>query len=173
MLKDPYPFEGKPRDDFEAWWIMGQMFIQDQPEKFDETGRTINSVGGILKKYAAAWHVQWERQALAGEFPSSWTTYQNDIVLRFEDKEARDEAFADLERAQYEGDIRDMFTKIQIYNDKAQLTGAGLNKLILDRLPVKILEQMHTIDLTRRTDQEMIDTIMKSGRTVMGMLCPK
>jgi hypothetical protein len=139
-LKDSYPFEGKPGDDFETWWIMVQTFIQDQPEKFDNTGRTINWAGGLLKKYAAAWHVQWERQALAGKFPRSWTTYQNNIVLRFEDKEARDEAFADLDKVQYEGDIGDMFTKIQMYNDKAQLKGAGVKKLILDRLPVKILE---------------------------------
>jgi hypothetical protein len=43
--------------------------------------------------------VQWERQALAGKFPRSWTTYQNDLTLRFENKEARDEAYADLERS--------------------------------------------------------------------------
>jgi len=164
-LKDPYPFEGKPGDDFEAWWIMVQTFIQDQPEKFDETGRTINWVGGLLEKYAAAWHIQWERQALAGTFPRSWTLYQNDLALRFEDKEAHDEAFADLEKVQSNGDIRDMFTEIQMYNDKAQLKGAGLKKLILNRLPVKILEQMNTVNLTGRTDQEMIDTINKAGRT--------
>jgi len=58
-----------------------------------------------------------------------------------------------------------MFTEIQLSNDKAQLTGAGLKKLILDRRPVKILEQMHTVDLTGRTDQEMINTITKAGRT--------
>jgi len=165
MLKDPYPFEGKPGDDCETWWIIVKTFIQDQPEKFDQTGRTINWVSGLLKQYAAAWHVQWERQALAGKFPRSWTSYQNDISLRFEHKEARDEAFADLEKVSYEGDIRDMFMKIQMYNNKAQLTGAGLKKLIFDQLPVKILEQMHTVDLTGRTDREMIDTITKAGRT--------
>ena len=92
-LKDPYPFEGKAGDDFEARWIMVQIFIHDQPEKFDETGRTINWVGGLLNKYAAARHVQWERQALPGKFPRSWTTYLNDIALRFEDKEAQDGFF--------------------------------------------------------------------------------
>jgi len=58
-----------------------------------------------------------------------------------------------------------MFTKIQLYNDKAQLTGAGLKKLILDRLPEKVLSQMHVVDLTGKTDQEMIDIITKAGRT--------
>jgi len=119
----------------------------------------------LLKKYAAAWHVQWERQALAGKFPRSWTTYQNHLMLRFEDKEARDKAYADLEKVRYEGDIRDMFTKILMYKDKAQLTGAGLKQLILDRLPEKVLLQMHVVDLTRKTDQEMIDIITKAGRT--------
>jgi hypothetical protein len=164
-LKNPFPFEGKPGEYFEAWWILVQTFIQDQPEKFDDSGRTINWIGGLMKKYAAAWHVPWERQALKGLFPRSWTTYQNDLVLRFEDREVRDEAYADLEKVRYEGDIWDMFTKIQMYNDKAQLTGAGLNKLILDRLPEKVLGQMHVVDLTRKTDQEMIEIITKAGRT--------
>jgi len=164
-LKDPFPFEGKPGDDFDAWWITVQTFIQDQPEKFDDSGRTINWIGGLMRKYAAAWHVQWERQALKGLFPRSWTTYQNDLVLRFEDHEARDEAYADLEKVRYEGDIQDMFTKIQMFNDKPQLTGAGLKKLILDRLPENVLGQMHVVDLTGKTDQEMIEIITKAGRT--------
>jgi len=33
-------------------------------------------------------------------------------MLRFEDKEARDEADGDLEKVHYEADIRDIFTKI-------------------------------------------------------------
>jgi len=142
-----------------------QTFIQDQPEKFKDSGRTINWIGGLMRKYAAAWHVQWKSQALKAIFPRSWTMYQNDLVLYFEDREARDEAYADLRKGRYEGDIRDMFTKIQMYNDKAQLTGAGLKKSMLDRLPVKVLGQMHLVDLTRKTDQEMIEIITKDGRT--------
>jgi hypothetical protein len=41
-LKDPYPFEGMPGEDFDAWWIIVQTCIQDQPEKFDDSRRTIN-----------------------------------------------------------------------------------------------------------------------------------
>jgi hypothetical protein len=55
-LKDPYPFEGKPGDDFDALWIIVQTFIQDQPEKFNYSGSSINWIGGFLTKYAAAWH---------------------------------------------------------------------------------------------------------------------
>ena len=105
-----------------------------------------------MKQYEAAQHVQWERQALAGKFPRSWPTYQNHLMLRFEDKEAWGKAYAELEKIRYDGDIRDMFTKSLMTNDKAQLTGAGLKKLILDWLPVKVLEQMHTVDLTRKSD---------------------
>jgi hypothetical protein len=57
-----------------------------------------------------------------------------------------------------------MFTKLQMYNHMAQLTGAGLKILILDRLPEKVLSQMHMVDLTGKTDQEMIDIITKAGR---------
>jgi len=52
-----------------------------------------------------------------------------------------------------------------MYNDKAMVSGAALKKLILDRLPHKILEQMHTIDLTGKTDDEIITIITNAGRT--------
>jgi hypothetical protein len=164
-LKDPKPFEGNPGDDFDDWWVMLETFIHDQPEKFQDPGRTINWVGGFLHKYAGAWHVQWERKALAGEYPRSWTTYQNDIKLRFENKEARDVAYSKMGKIRYQGCIRDMFTRIQTFNDKAQITGAALKKFILERLPSKILDQMHVVDLTGKTDQEMIDIITNAGKT--------
>jgi hypothetical protein len=164
-LKDPKPFEGNPGDDFDDWWVMLETFIHDQPEKFEDSGRTINWVGGFLQKYAGAWHVQWERKALAGQYPRSWTTYQNDIKLRFENKEARDVAYSKMGKIRYAGCIRDMFTRIQTFNDKAQITGAALKKFILERLPNKILDQMHVVDLTGKTDQEMIDIITNAGKT--------
>jgi hypothetical protein len=164
-LKDPKPFEGNPGDDFDDWWVMLETFIHDQPEKFEDPGRTINWVGGFLQKYAGAWHVQWERKALAGYYPRSWTTYQNDIKLRFENKEARDVAYSKMGKIRYKGCIRDMFTRIQAFNDKAQSTGAALKKFILERLPTKILNQMHVVDLTGKTDQEMIDIIINAGKT--------
>jgi len=164
-LKDPKPFEGNPGDDFDDWWVMLETFIHDQPEKFEDSGRTINWVGGFLQKYAGAWHVQWERKALAGQYHRSWTTYQNDIKLRFENKEARNVAYSKMGKIRYQGCIRDMFTRIQTFNDKAQITGAALKKFILKRLPAKILDQMHVVDLTRKTDQEMIDIITNAGKT--------
>jgi hypothetical protein len=59
-----------------------------------------------------------------------------------------------------------MFTQIQTHNDKALVTGAALTKLILERLQPKILNQMHTVDLTGKTNQEIMSIITSAGRTV-------
>jgi len=79
--------------------------------------------------------------------------------------QARDALYAEFEKIQYQGDTRNMFKTIQMHNDKAQLTGGGLSKLILDRLPERILGQMHTVDLTGNWDKEMIEIISKARRT--------
>jgi hypothetical protein len=92
------------------------------------------------------------------------TGYVNALTLRFEDKDARDEAYSELEKVRYEGCIRDMFTQIQTHNDKALVTGAALKKFILERILQKILEQMHTVDLTRKTDQEIMSILTSAGR---------
>jgi hypothetical protein len=94
------------------------------------------------------------------------TGYINALTLRFEDKDAGDEAYSELEKVRYEGCIQDMFTQIQTHNDKAMVTGAALKKLILERLPQKILDQMHTVDQTGKTDQEIISVITNAGRTL-------
>jgi hypothetical protein len=60
------------------------------------------------------------------------TGYVNALKLRFEDKDAKDAAYADMEKVRYEGCIRDMFTKIQTFNDKAMVTRAALKKMILE-----------------------------------------
>jgi len=52
-----------------------------------------------------------------------------------------------------------------MYNDRALVSGAALKKIILDRLPNKILEQMHTVDLTGITDNGLISIITHAGRT--------
>jgi hypothetical protein len=58
-----------------------------------------------------------------------------------------------------------MFTKIQTLNDQAMVTGTALRKMILEILPQKITEQMHTVDLTGTTDQDIISIITTAGRT--------
>jgi hypothetical protein len=69
------------------------------------------------------------------------------------------------ESIRYEGCIQDMFTKIQTFNDKAMVTGAALRKMILERLPQKIIDEIHTVDLTGKTDKEIISSITTVGRT--------
>jgi len=163
-IPEPKQFEGKPGDDFETWWILIQVYIEDQPEKFPKDERTINWKESSMDRYATAWHIQWLIGTLNGTHPKLMTGYISALKLRFEDWDAKDEAYANLEEVRYEGCIRDMFTKIQMYNNKAWVTGAALKKLSLERLPQKILEQMHTVDLTGKTDQDIITIIMNAGR---------
>jgi hypothetical protein len=101
-----------------------------------------------MKSYAASLHSQWIKGTLPGLHPKSMTGYVIALKLRFEDKDTKNEAYADIEKVRYEGCIPDMFTKIQTFNDTAMVTGAALKKIILERLPQKILELMHTVDLT-------------------------
>jgi hypothetical protein len=98
-------------------------------------------------------------------YPKSLPGYINALKLRFEDKDANDEAYAKLEKVRYEGCICDMFTQIQTFNDKAMITGPALRKLILERLPHKILDQMHTVDQAGKSNHEIISIISNDGKT--------
>jgi hypothetical protein len=164
-MKEPKIFFGKAGEDFDTWWVLLQVFIKDHPERFPEDERTIDWIGSLMDSYAVSWHIQWLKGMLAGTYPKSMTGYVNALTLRFEDKDARDEAYSELEKVRYEGCIMDMFTQIQTHNDKALVMGAAPKKLILERLPQKILEQMHTVDLTGKTDQEIISIITNARRT--------
>jgi hypothetical protein len=106
----------------------------------------------LIDSYAASWHIQWIQGTVAGLHPKSPTGHVNALELRFEDKNAKDEAYGDLIEIRYEGCIRDMCTKNQTFNDKAMVSGADLKKLKGERLPQKIIDQMHTVDLTGKTD---------------------
>jgi len=164
-IKEPINFFGNAGEDFDTWWILVQVYIVDQPEKFPKDDRTIDWIGLLMKGYAVSWHIQWNKGTLSGAHPKSMTGYVNALKLRFEDKDAQDEAYADMEEVRYEGCIHDMFTKIQTFNHKAKVSGAALKKIILQRLPQKIIEQMHTVDLTGKTDQELNAIITSAGRT--------
>jgi len=164
-IKEPKQFEGKPGEDFDTWWIMMEVYIHDQPEKFPKNERTIDWIGSLMDTYAAAWHIQWIQGTLSGKYPKSITGCIQELKLRFEDEDAKDVAYADLERGWYEGCIGDMFTTIHMYNAKAMVSGAALTKFILDRLPRKGFEQMHVIDLTGKTNEKIIIIITNVGRT--------
>jgi len=142
-----------------------EVYIRVQPEKFPNDERTIVWIGSLMDKYAAVWHIQWIKGTMSGKHPKSITGYIQSLKLRFEDKDAKNKAYNSLEKVRYDGCIRDMFTQIQMHNDKALVSRVALKKIILDRLPHKILEQMHTIDLTSKTDEEIIAIITNAGRT--------
>jgi len=164
-IKVPKKLYGKAGEVFDTWWVLVQVYIEDQPEKFPKDERIIDWIGSLMDSYAASWHIQWLKGTLNGTHRKSMTGYVNALKLRFEDRDAKDEAYVDLERIRYEGCIHNMIIKIQTFNDKAMVTGAALNKLILERLPQKILEQMHVVDLTGKSDQEIITNITNAGRT--------
>jgi len=131
-IKEPKQFEGKPGDDFDTWWILVHVYIEDQPEIFPMDERTMDWIGSLMDKYAAAWHIQWLKGTLNGTHPKSMMGYVNALKLRFKDRDAKDEVYSDQDQVGYEGCIRDMFTKIQRYNDKALVSGAAFKKLILE-----------------------------------------
>jgi len=87
------------------------------------------------------------------------------MKLQFGDKDAYDEAYPNLEDVSYTWCIRDMFTQIQMKNDKAMVSGAGVNKIILNHLRHMILEQIYTVNLRGKTHHEIIAIIANAGRT--------
>jgi len=145
--------------------VLVQVYSEDKPEKFQKDERTIDWIGSLMDSYAAAWHIQRLKGTLAGVHLKSMTGYVNALKLRFENRDAKDEPYADSEKVRYEGCIRDMFTQIQTYNNRAMVTGAALKKLILQWLPQKIIEQMHTVDPMGKTDLEIITIITNAERT--------
>ena len=85
-----------------------------------------------MKSYSVLWHIQWIKGTLSGTHPKSITGYVNALQLRFEDKDAKHEAYLDMEKVRYEGCTCYMFTKIETINDKAMVTSAALKKMILE-----------------------------------------
>jgi len=120
-----------------------------------------------MDKYAAAWHIQWLKSPFSGKRPKSLTGYVQALNVWIENQEAQDDAYASLETAQYDGRITGIITQISMQNDNAMVSGVALKKLILDRLPHKILDQMPTINLTRRSNHVIIDVIIKAGQTAV------
>jgi len=41
MIEEPKQFEGKPAEDFDTGWIMAEVCIHNQPERFLKDARTI------------------------------------------------------------------------------------------------------------------------------------
>lgn len=91
--------KGKPRDDYDTWWVTMQVFIEDQVEIFPKPERTIDLIGSLMDKYAAPWHIQWIKGTLNRTHPKSLTGFVDALKFRSKDREARDEAYADIEKS--------------------------------------------------------------------------
>jgi len=148
QIVKPKRFKGKQEADFDTWWIMVDGYIQDQPERFPKHEQTIYWIGSLMDRYAAPCQIQWIDGTRSGKHPKCIRGYIQTLKQSFEDKDAMDQAVAKLEKVQYEACIRDMFTQIQMHDDTVMVSSAGLKKIILDWLPPKILDRMHTADLT-------------------------
>jgi hypothetical protein len=116
---------------------MIEVYIRDQPEKLPNYERTIDWIGSLMDQYAAAWHIQWIKGTLAGKHLKSITGYIQEVKLGFEDRDTKHEAYAELEKVRYDGCIRDMFTQIQMHNDKAMVSGPALKQMIRDCISKK------------------------------------
>jgi len=97
-IKKPQRFEGRLGEDFDTWWILVQLYIQDQPEKFPKDEKTIDWSGLQMDKYAALWHIHRPTVTMMGIHPKSITGYVNALKLRFEDEDATHEAYAEVEK---------------------------------------------------------------------------
>jgi len=139
-IKEPKSLGGKIGYDYETWWVMMEVRIKDQPEKFPNDERTIDRISSLMDKYVVASHIQWIERTISGEQPKSITGYVQTLKLLFEDRDDKDESSAALEKVEYDGCIRDMFTQIQMPNDRALVSGAALQTIILDRLHHNILQ---------------------------------
>jgi len=53
-IKEPKMFFGKPGEDFDTWWVLVQVYIEDQPERFPKDQRTSDWIGSLMESYAAS-----------------------------------------------------------------------------------------------------------------------
>jgi len=51
-IEEPKQFYRNAREDFDTWWILVQVYIEDQPETFHEDKRTIDWIGSLMDSYA-------------------------------------------------------------------------------------------------------------------------
>lgn len=84
--------------------------IHDQPEKLPNDERTIDWTGSPIDKYATARHVQWVEETHNETHLKSMTGYIKALWYQFGDMEARDEAYASVEKVRYNGCSQDIST---------------------------------------------------------------
>jgi hypothetical protein len=72
-MKEPKMFYGNAGEDFDTWWVLVQVNIEDQTEKFPEDERTIDWIESLMESFAASSHVQWIKATFAGMHTQSMT----------------------------------------------------------------------------------------------------
>jgi hypothetical protein len=70
-IKELKKFFGKAGEDFDTWWVLVQVYIRDQLERFPKDDQSIDWIGSLMESYAASWHIQWLKGTLAGTYPKS------------------------------------------------------------------------------------------------------
>lgn len=118
-----------------------------------------------MDKYVAVWHIPWLIGTPIGTNPKSIMRNIPALKLHFKDTAARDETYVVKEKFKYNRCICNMVTQIQMLNDEVQVTRAAIQKLILDRLPHQMLEQMNTINLSGKTYNAIINIVTNARRT--------
>jgi hypothetical protein len=98
MIKEPKRFKCKVGDDVDTRWIMVEVYVHNQPKKFPKDERTIDWIGSLMDKYAAAWHIQWLGGTISGKHPKSITGYILALKSRFENMDAKEEAYDSLQK---------------------------------------------------------------------------
>jgi hypothetical protein len=53
-IREHKRFERKPGDDFDTWWVLVQVIMEDQPEEFPHHERTIDWIEFSIDWYDAA-----------------------------------------------------------------------------------------------------------------------
>jgi len=68
-IEEPKKLYRKAGEVFDTWWVLVQVYIEDQPERFPKDERTIDWIGSLMDSYAASWHIQWLKGTLNGTHP--------------------------------------------------------------------------------------------------------
>jgi len=56
-------------EDVDTWWVLVQVYIEDQPAKFLKDEQTIDWIGSLMDSYAASWNILWIKETLIGLHP--------------------------------------------------------------------------------------------------------
>jgi hypothetical protein len=56
-IEEPKIFYGNTGEDFDTWWVLVQVYIEDQLEQFPKDERTIDWIGTLMDGSASCWQI--------------------------------------------------------------------------------------------------------------------